>query len=98
MLLMVIAFGMFLAVVFVEPVEDPWRVSGNVWTDSNKNGLFEEGEPLMNEVLVNLRECDSGEDELVQVTATDETGRYVFYVFNSGGMTSSNTAGWTTKK
>lgn len=52
----------------------------------------------MNEVLVNLRECDSGEDELVQVTATDETGRYVFYVFNSGGMTSSNTAEWTTKK
>lgn len=46
---------------------------GIVWSDLNKNGLYEVGEPLIDEVFVKLRRCESG--TMVDATAT---GKYVY--------------------
>lgn len=49
-------------------------LSGFVWTDLNKNGLFESEEPLMNGVIVVLKECDSKTPVDATVTGKTVTG------------------------
>ena len=77
----------------------PPSLLGVVWTDSNENGLIDSGEPLMNEVLVKLNECDSG--KMVDATATKKTvlsngnldGVYIFRVSAEDGKYFVGTCG-----
>ncbi|EJK56578.1 hypothetical protein THAOC_23507, partial [Thalassiosira oceanica] len=70
-----------------------YSVQGLVWTDVNENGLYENGEPLMEKQIVSIRRCrdDTGgvcqNDELcqwVQTEFTDENGQYAFYGVEGG--------------
>ncbi|EJK50432.1 hypothetical protein THAOC_30601, partial [Thalassiosira oceanica] len=67
------------APVFTASIVVPWYTytfyvfGGIVWSDLNKNGLYEVGEPLIDEVFVKLRRCESG--TMVDATAT---GKYVY--------------------
>ena len=53
----------------------PASVSGIVWVDMNKNGVYEPGELLLQNVKIELRDANGN---VVRTTYTDQNGYYIF--------------------
>ena len=59
----------------------PGALEGLVWSDSNANGIQNEGEPGLHSVLVRLYQSN---DTLISTTMTDTQGYYSFETINPG--------------
>ena len=60
---------------FVETVVAPASVGDKVWMDTNDNGVQDDGEPGVANVMVNLLDAD---DNFLDSTKTDADGMYIF--------------------
>jgi hypothetical protein len=58
-------------------------IEGNVFTDSNGNGIQDPGEPGQSGITVQLLDLDNG-NSLVSVTTTDSDGSYAFRSLRAG--------------
>jgi len=63
----------------------PSNISGVAWTDSNHDGIMDDGEPLAPGVTLTISGTDGTGTPVSQTTTTDATGAYQFLVPPSGG-------------
>jgi len=68
--------------IFQVPMES--SISGAVWTDENANGIFDSGELLLEQVVVNLLDED---EDLIDSKMTDIQGEYSFDMLTEGFYT-----------
>ncbi len=69
----------------------PGKIGDTIWSDYNRNGIQEIGEPGIAGVTVKLYKdtngnglLDTGTDQLVATTTTDADGKYMFQVSEEG--------------
>jgi len=60
---------------------ESYTIQGLVWEDSNRNGLYDQSEPVIESAKVNLRRCDS---VWVKTISTDDVGQFMFIGVDDG--------------
>jgi hypothetical protein len=68
-------------------IPTPSQLEGLVWQDTNKNGLQDEGEPGMNNIIVQLYQQES---LLIKTTTTNSKGYYTFTNISTGAYYSNH--------
>ena len=53
-----------------------YEISGKAWDDVNKNGIYDEGERPLSNVVAKL--VENGKNRVVKTVLTDDTGKYTF--------------------
>lgn len=59
-------------------MDEKFQVEGVVWEDLNCNGVRDDGEPLLENILIELYEVKNQFETLVRFTNTDGSGAYLF--------------------
>ena len=53
-----------------------YEISGKAWDDVNKNGIYDEGERPLSNVVAKL--VENGKNRVIKTVLTDDTGKYTF--------------------